>query len=130
MNITKPKRLRGKITPPGDKSISHRAAIFNAIANGSALVENFSSGEDCLSTIRVLKTLGVEIEMKTHSERKIGTLCITGTGLTGLKAPSEDLDAGNSGTTIRLMAGVLAGQSFHSISPSWRNRQSFLVLAS
>ncbi|MBI4300913.1 MAG: 3-phosphoshikimate 1-carboxyvinyltransferase [Chloroflexi bacterium] len=106
-------RLRGEIIPPGDKSISHRAAIFNAIAEGEARVTNFSTGEDCLSTVRCLRALGAAIDV---AEEPGGlSLSIAGVGGQGLLEPSEVLDAGNSGTTMRLLAGLLAAQPFLSI---------------
>ena len=104
--ISRPSRLSGTITPPGDKSISHRAAIFNAIAAGTARVENFCPGDDGAATVRVLRQLGAEIEQDGLS------LTI---GKSALREPADVLDAGNSGTTTRLMAGVLAGQPFLSV---------------
>ncbi|MBI2847233.1 MAG: 3-phosphoshikimate 1-carboxyvinyltransferase [Chloroflexi bacterium] len=107
--IHSPKTLRGEVTPPGDKSVSHRAAILNAIAYGEARVTNFSPGADCQSTLTCLKALGVEIkEMPSH-------LRIVGKGKEGLREPDNVLDAGNSGTTMRLLTGVLAALPFLSI---------------
>jgi 3-phosphoshikimate 1-carboxyvinyltransferase len=103
------KRLRGTLAVPGDKSISHRAAIFNAIADGEALVENFLTGEDCLSTLRVLRSLGSTCSLDGT------TLRVDGAGIDGLREPTGVLDCGNSGTTMRLMSGILAGQSFLSV---------------
>ena len=97
------KRLRGTIAVPGDKSISHRAAIFNALADGEAVIENFLTGDDCLSTLSVLRALGVECTLDGS------TLRVRGGGLHGLHEPDDALDCGNSGTTIRLMMGVIAG---------------------
>src|SRR5581483_4693153 len=105
------RRLRGEVAVPGDKSISHRAAILNALASGEAVVQNFLAGDDCLSTLRVLGALGVETDLE-EAER---TLHIRGRGLDGLREPDDVLDCGNSGTTMRLMAGVLAGQPFLSV---------------
>jgi len=100
------KRFGGEITVPGDKSISHRALILGAIAEGETQIENLAPGKDVESTARCLRALGVKIEQE-------GTKAIVrGRGLRGLQAPKEILDAGNSGTTMRLLAGVLAGQSF------------------
>ncbi len=107
------KRLRGTIAVPGDKSISHRAAMLNALSDGEATVHNFLAGEDCLSTLRVLRALGVESSLDTTGEAPV--LWIRGVGLHGLREPAEILDCGNSGTTMRLMSGVLAGQAFHSV---------------
>ena len=106
MKIIGRKPIRGKTAVPGDKSISHRSVILGAIADGTTEVSGFLTGEDCLSTIKCFRALGVDIE---HS----GTnLLIRGTG--SFLPPVEVLDAGNSGTTIRLMAGMLAGQPFAS----------------
>ncbi len=93
---------------PGDKSISHRVAIVSALAHGRARIENFSTSEDCARTLSCLRQLGV------HIERDDKSLLIEGVGLQGLRAPSEPLDCGNSGSTMRMLAGVLAGQDFAS----------------
>ncbi|MDO4634106.1 MAG: 3-phosphoshikimate 1-carboxyvinyltransferase [Eubacteriales bacterium] len=98
--------LRGELTVPGDKSISHRAVMFGALANGTTEVTNFLHGADCLSTIDCFRRLGIEIF--DTPER----ILIHGKGLHGLSAPSEMLDTGNSGTTTRLISGILCGQSF------------------
>ncbi len=108
--ISPARRLRGSIEPPGDKSISHRAAILNAIAQGGATVENFQGGADCLATLRCLKALGVKIDWDGE-----GTLRIEGGGRFGLRESADVLNAGNSGTTMRLLAGLLAGQPFFSV---------------
>jgi len=100
--------LRGEVTPPGDKSISHRAVILNSIARGRARLENFSPGDDCFSTVACLRQLGVEI-----IEESGGVLTVS--GLEGLKEPRDVLNAGNSATTMRLLAGLLAAQPFLSI---------------
>ena len=102
------KVIKGSLTVPGDKSISHRAVMFSALAKGETRVRGFLPGEDCLSTISVFRKMGVSIEQEQDSVR------IQGLGLHGLKAPVEVLYCGNSGTTMRLMAGILAGQSFSS----------------
>ncbi len=107
------RRLRGTIAVPGDKSISHRAAIFNALADGEATVHNFLPGEDCLSTLAVLRALGVESTLDRAGDTPV--LHVRGNGMRGLGEPACVLDCGNSGTTMRLMAGVLAGQPFHSV---------------
>ncbi len=107
--VTSPRRLRGEITVPGDKSITHRAFIFNAIAEGSAHVTNYLRGEDCLATMNCLRALGVSIV--EHDEV---TAHVTGCGARGLSAPAKTLDAANSGTTMRLMSGLLAAQPFRS----------------
>ena len=107
------RRLRGTIAVPGDKSISHRAAMLNALADGEATVHNFLAGEDCLSTLSVLRELGVE--SKLDESGATPALWIRGVALHRLVEPSAVLDCGNSGTTMRLMSGILAGQPFHSV---------------
>lgn len=99
--------LEGQIKIPGDKSISHRSVMFGAIANGRTTITNFLKGEDCLSTISCFQELGVNIEEKDD------TLIIDGKGWEHLKEPVNVLNVGNSGTTIRLMLGLLAGRPFH-----------------
>ncbi|ERN54193.1 3-phosphoshikimate 1-carboxyvinyltransferase [Alkalihalophilus marmarensis] len=101
--------LNGTIRVPGDKSISHRAVMFGAIADGVTTVEGFLNGEDCLSTIACFKKLGVNI---TQDEEHVK---IEGKGWDGLVEPSNILDVGNSGTTTRLMLGILATRPFHSV---------------
>lgn len=100
------KQMRGEVTIPGDKSISHRAVMFGSLAEGTTEVTNFLQGADCLSTIDAFRKMGVEIE---NTPEKI---LIHGRGLHGLTAPSCVLDMGNSGTTTRLISGILAGQDF------------------
>jgi 3-phosphoshikimate 1-carboxyvinyltransferase len=102
--------LKGTVSVPGDKSISHRAVMIGALAEGETVIENFLPGEDCLSTIVCFKKLGINIEGPGE-----GVVRITGNGLDGLKEPDDILDAGNSGTTMRLSLGVLAGQPFFSV---------------
>jgi 3-phosphoshikimate 1-carboxyvinyltransferase len=99
--------LKGAIYVPGDKSISHRAVMFGAIANGTTTISNFLAGEDCLSTIDCFRKMGVSIT-QNGSE-----VTVIGKGIEGLKEPTEILDVGNSGTTTRLLLGILAGCSFH-----------------
>lgn len=106
MNFHKVKTLKGEITVPGDKSISHRAVMFGSIAKGLTEITNFLQGADCLSTISCFGKLGIEIE---NGPDKI---LVHGRGLHGLTAPDCVLDAGNSGTTTRLISGILAPQSF------------------
>ena len=100
------KHLNGSIRVPGDKSISHRSIIFGSLAEGQTKVYDILRGEDVLSTIQVFRDLGVEIEDKD------GVITIQGVGMDGLKAPQNALDMGNSGTSIRLISGVLAGEDF------------------
>lgn len=109
MKIQPAKSVRGEIALPGDKSISHRAAILASLAAGETRVENFGSGADCASTLNCLQDLGVEIR------RENTTVFIKGVGKNGFRKPSKDLDCGNSGTTMRLLAGVLAGQNFDAV---------------
>ena len=115
VHVVKPaRRLRGTIAVPGDKSISHRAAMLNALSSGEATIHNFLPGEDCVSTLRVLRALGVESTLDASSP-DASVLTIRGNGLSGLREAAGVLDCGNSGTTMRLMSGILAGQPFLSI---------------
>lgn len=102
-------QLQGELHVPGDKSISHRAIMLGALAEGQTEVSGFLEGEDCLSTMRAFQAMGVPI--CRHGQ---GRISIEGRGLYGLRAPISTLDVGNSGTSMRLMAGVLAGQQFDS----------------
>ena len=119
--ITSPNTLEGIVVPPADKSISHRAAILNAATSGKATVSNFSPGADCASTIRCLRGLGVPIERNPESP---GSLIINGLGSQGFKEPMEVLNAGNSGTTLRLLTGLLAAQPFLSVITGDRSLRS------
>lgn len=101
-------RLRGECTVPPDKSISHRAVLFASIAKGTSEIRNFLPSDDCLSTISCMEELGVAIR------RRGDRVQVTGAGLHGLSAPAKRLYAGNSGTTTRLLTGILCGQSFSS----------------
>ena len=100
--------LKGTVSVPGDKSISHRGIMFGSIADGTTEIHNFLPGADCLATIRCFRALGIEIEQEGS------TVIVHGKGLHGLSAPSHILDVGNSGTTTRLLSGILAGQPFES----------------
>lgn len=106
MEIKKHTSLRGEISVPGDKSISHRAVMFGSLANGTTRITHFLNGADCLSTISCFRRMGIDIE-QTEQE-----ILVHGKGLHGLCAPREILDVGNSGTTTRLISGILAGQNF------------------
>jgi len=106
-------RLEGEVVPPGDKSISHRAAILNSVAKGEAEIRNFAPGADCLSTVRCLRALGVKIVRKNWDESP--ALLVSGRGGGSLLEPGNVLDAGNSGTTMRLLGGLLASQPFLSV---------------
>src|SRR3954469_13860875 len=99
-------RVSGAIALPGDKSISHRYAMISAIADGPSRIRNYSTGADCHSTLGCVRALGIEVE-GGGSE-----FTVHGRGLDGLRAPSADLDAGNSGSTIRMISGILAAQPF------------------
>ncbi len=108
--LTKPKHgIMGEIKVPGDKSISHRAVMFGSIAEGKTTIHNFLMGEDCLSTVSCFQKLGVDIEINEQE------VVIDGNGWDQLVEPAEILDVGNSGTTTRLIMGILAGRPFHSI---------------
>ena len=116
LTITRPNSLRGEIVAPGDKSVSHRAVMFNALSsNGTAKITNFSPGADCTSTVEIMRALGVEVQREPGNDRMGDSLYVTGVGLEGLREPSDILDAGNSGTTTRLMTGILAGREMVAI---------------
>ena len=102
--------LRGEIVPPGDKSISHRAVLFNSIVQGKARLTNFSPGVDCGSTLTCLQALGARVNQTSST-----TLEVDGVGEEGLREAEDVLDAGNSATTMRLLTGLLAAQPFLSI---------------
>lgn len=106
MIFTKKNSLKGELTVPGDKSISHRTIMLGALAEGTTEVHGFLQGADCLSSIACFHSMGIEIENQQEVVR------IHGKGLHGLQAPAAILDVGNSGTTTRLMSGILAAQSF------------------
>jgi 3-phosphoshikimate 1-carboxyvinyltransferase len=108
MIFNKVKTLQGEITVPGDKSISHRAVMLGSLAEGTTVITNFLQGADCLSTIHCFRQLGVEISDPASSN----TVTIRGKGLHGLLPPQDVLDVGNSGTTMRLISGILSGQNF------------------
>jgi 3-phosphoshikimate 1-carboxyvinyltransferase len=100
------KRIRGQLTLPGDKSISHRAAMIAALASGISRIRNYSTSADCAATLCCLRQLGVQFEQNGSN------VAIHGAGVDGLRAPDSPLDCGNSGTTMRLLAGILAGRDF------------------
>lgn len=106
MKFTRAYSLKGEVRVPGDKSISHRAIMFGSLAQGTTTVKNFLRGADCLSTIDCFRRMGIQID-ETADE-----ITVHGKGLHGLSAPSQILDAGNSGTTTRLISGILSGQNF------------------
>ncbi|MBS7009606.1 3-phosphoshikimate 1-carboxyvinyltransferase [Anaerostipes sp.] len=106
MKLKKVKGLNGTISIPGDKSISHRAVMFGSLAKGTTKITNFLSGADCLATIDCFRAMGVQIEQNGTN------VTVHGNGLHGLKKPEKQLDVGNSGTTTRLISGILSGQDF------------------
>ncbi len=117
--------LRGELSVPGDKSISHRAALLAALAAGISRIDHFAPGGDCRSTLHCLGRMGVQWEQEGDR------LTVVGRGLRGLVRPDRPLDAGNSGTTMRLLSGVLAGQGFDSVidgDPSLRQRPMSRVI--
>jgi 3-phosphoshikimate 1-carboxyvinyltransferase len=109
LTITAAGPLKGAITVPGDKSITHRAIILSALAEGDSTIAAYCRGEDCLNTMRAFQAMGIQIEERPDRLR------VRGKGLWGLTEPAQPLDCGNSGTGIRLLAGVLAGQDFFTI---------------
>ncbi len=119
LTITPGIKVAGTCRVPGDKSISHRAVMLGGISQGTTKIKGFLTGEDCLSTLRCFQQMGVEVE------ETMDVITIKGRGLHGLKEPDDVMNAGNSGTTMRLMSGILSGQSFMSIvtgDNSLRNR--------
>jgi len=107
MEFNKVKNMKGQVTIPGDKSISHRAVMIGSIAKGTTEVHNFLQGADCLATIECFQKMGIEIVNNTN------TVTIKGKGLHGLTKPASLLDVGNSGTTTRLISGILVAQDFN-----------------
>ncbi|MBZ5534381.1 MAG: 3-phosphoshikimate 1-carboxyvinyltransferase [Acidobacteriia bacterium] len=103
-------KLRGSVSIPGDKSISHRLAMLASIAEGESTIANFSTSADCHSTLECLRALGIDPVVRDGTH-----LTILGRGLTGFRTPGQDLNAGNSGSTLRMLSGILAGQPFTSI---------------
>lgn len=107
MKVNPIKSLKGTLQVPGDKSISHRAVMLGSISKGTTSIKGFLNGADCLSTIKCFKDLGVSIDIDNE------VITVKGNGIHGLKPPGKTLDVGNSGTTIRLLSGILSGQSFN-----------------
>jgi len=105
--VNQAKQLTGKITVPGDKSISHRAIMISSLAKGDSNIEGFLRADDCIRTIDCFRKMGIEIDFED------GVVTVKGKGLLGLHEPLDVFDVGNSGTTIRLLVGILAGQKFH-----------------
>lgn len=108
--IIRAKKFRGEITPPPDKSISHRAIMFSSLAKGCSIIKNFLWAKDPISSLNAMKALGVRIEIKESKD-----IVVYSEGLRALSEPDNIIDCGNSGTTIRLLSGILSGQSFLSI---------------
>ena len=104
--ITPATRVRGRLTVPGDKSISHRYALLAALSDGRSQLSNYAPGADCQSTLSCLRSLGVDIT------RNGNAVTIDGRGIRHFRSPSQPIDAGNSGTTMRMLAGILAAQPF------------------
>ena len=109
MRLTSAPAFRGRFTLPGDKSISHRTALFAAMADGESRIENYSTAADCESTLRCLESLGLRVRREGRS------VAVMGEGPASLRAAPGPLDAGNSGSTLRMLAGVLAGRPFRSV---------------
>jgi len=109
LTITPGYPLRGTISVPGDKSITHRAIILTALAEGTSRITRYCRGEDCLNTMRALQSLGVKIDESAEE------LQVHGKGLWGLTEPDRFVDCGNSGTGIRLLIGLLVGQDFFTV---------------
>jgi 3-phosphoshikimate 1-carboxyvinyltransferase len=120
MRIRPARRINGALSLPGDKAISHRAAIIGSLAGGTSRIENFSTGDDCAATLACLRGLGVSAELEASGS----LLQIEGGGLKGLRAPAAPLDCRNSGSTMRMLAGVLAGQNFESVLTGDESLQS------
>ena len=146
--VRPPRELRGEVAVPGDKSITHRAVMLNAIARGTATVTGAGLGADCLSTAACMCALGATVQRRWpdgeltddlrrdpstgHDQRADAVLVVDGVGLQGLREPADVLDAGNSGTTARLLSGILAGQPFFSVltgDASLRSRPMGRVVA-
>src|SRR6478609_2599671 len=104
--VTPARRLQGRIRVPGDKSISHRYALLAALSEGRSELRNYAPGADCRSTLACLAALGVDVSTSGD------TVTLMGRGLGAFRSPAGPLDAGNSGTTLRMLTGVLAGQQF------------------
>ena len=110
LKVERALRLRGETEISGDKSISHRALMLGALAEGESTVSGFLPSDDCLQTLKALRALGVKIEALDSTN-----LVVSGAGLRGFREPDDVLDAGNSGTTLRILSGILAGQGFFSV---------------
>ena len=109
--VARPHELRGEIAIPGDKSISHRAVMFASLAGGLSSISNFLTGDDCLATVACMRALGAEITV----DQEAGRVSVRGAGARGLTSPEHVLDARNSGTTMRLLSGLLAGLPINAV---------------
>src|SRR5262245_47536866 len=107
LSVAPARRVKGRLRVPGDKSISHRYALIAAIADGASRLVNYAPGADCRSTLACLQALGVEVHRAAD-----GAVILLGRGFEAWRSPGGPLDAGNSGTTMRMLAGLLAGQPF------------------
>jgi 3-phosphoshikimate 1-carboxyvinyltransferase len=110
LKINRARKIEGEIEVPGDKSISHRSLILGALAEGESQIKGLLEGEDCLCTLKIMQQLGVEIK-----KEKAGRYLVKGRGLNGLQEAADVLDCGNSGTSMRLLTGLLAAQDFYSV---------------
>ena len=129
--VSPPQTLRGDVFLPGDKSIAHRSLMLNSMAKGTAHVTNFPKGVDTLSTLSCLQTLGIPFDVRPGENDSL-SIDVHGNGMEGFTEPSDVLDAGNSGTTMRLISGLLAGLPFYSVltgDDSLRNRLSLLKVS-
>jgi 3-phosphoshikimate 1-carboxyvinyltransferase len=121
MEVRPVRQLIGEVIVPGDKSISHRGVMLGALAKGTTRLSRFLAGEDCINTILAFQSMGIDIQMRSSSgeggsdSSEDYTVLIRGKGLHGLQKPHSIIQAGNSGTTARLLAGILAGQSFAAV---------------
>ncbi|MGB9715409.1 MAG: 3-phosphoshikimate 1-carboxyvinyltransferase [Thermodesulfovibrionales bacterium] len=115
IELNRAKKFKGEFYPPPDKSISHRAVIFSSISKGRSIIKNFLRSEDTLSTVESMRMLGIEIMENGDESRFTGELIVEGKGLSGLKEPVDIINCKNSGTTIRLLSGVLSGNAFFSV---------------
>ena len=115
ITITPVRHLTGEVVIPGDKSISHRGVMLGSLSRGTTVLTHFLMGEDCLGTIRAFRSMDTDIRIEKNGADHSGTVRINGNGLRGLKKPDGILDVGNSGTTARLLTGILAGQPFSSV---------------
>jgi 3-phosphoshikimate 1-carboxyvinyltransferase len=112
IEINRAKWFKGEFSPTPDKSISHRAIIFSSLSEGKSVIQNFLKAEDPISTVNAFRVLGVDIDDKANG------VIVSGCGIHGLKEPHNVIDCGNSGTTIRMLSGVLSGNLFSRFSPA------------